>query len=166
MNYFSYYSVVAYSRFGFNLLQLLNQGDLTERRTWAWVSTPGRAALSDPRVHTVGTGCLWLTICQNQNESVKDRTPLWPLFIFPDIEDECRRASLQTTSDPDKEESSECGLGNCTYLSSHYKILGWTSPKSEFDYVLAEISSVWLLRRGFPLKTFHPRLSCLFTWIN
>lgn len=90
----------------------------------------------------MGSGRLWLVICQNQNESVKDRTPLLPLFIFSDTEDECRRASLQTTSDPDKEESSECGLGNCTYLSSHYKILGWTSPKREFDYVLAEISSV------------------------
>lgn len=43
-------------------------------------------------------------------------------------------------SNPDKKESSECGLGNYTYLSSHCKILGWTSPKSEYDYVLAEVS--------------------------
>lgn len=63
---------------------------------------PGRAALSDPRVHVVGTGCFWLMVCQNQNQSVKDRTPRLPLFIFPDIEDECGRASLQTTPDPDK----------------------------------------------------------------
>lgn len=43
-------------------------------------------------------------------------------------------------SDPDKEESSECELGNGTYLSSQCKNLGWTSPRSEFDYVLAEVS--------------------------
>ena len=86
--------------------------------------TPGRAALPEPRVHAVGTGCLWLTVCQNQNESVKDKTPLLPLFIFPGLEDDCRRASIQLPSDSDKEESSECGLGNCTYLSSHCTILG------------------------------------------
>lgn len=63
----------------------------------------------DSRVHTVGTGCLWLTICENQNESVKDRTSLWPLFIFPDIEDECRRASLQTISHPERKKAVNVG---------------------------------------------------------
>ena len=81
------------------------------------------ADFSDPRVHVVGTGRLWLTICQNQNESVKDKTPLLPLFIFPGLDDECRRASLRLPSNSVKEESSECGLGNCTYLSSHCTIL-------------------------------------------
>lgn len=82
-----------------------------------------------------------------------------PLFTVPDRDDECGSAAFHTTSDPDKDESSECGLGNCTYLSSHYEILGGTSPRREFDYVLAEISSVRLLERDFPLKNLHPRLS-------
>lgn len=57
-------------------------------------------------------------------EPKQKRTPLLPLFIFPGLEDECRRASLQLPSDADKEESSEYGLGNWTYLSSHCTVLG------------------------------------------
>ena len=138
-----------------NPQELLNQGDLSERRTWAWVLTAGRVALSDPRVHRVGTGCLWLTLCRNQNESVKDRTLFLPLLIFPDIEDECRRASLQLPFHSDKEESSEYGLGKCTYLSSHCRIFGMDFSQKWIWLRVGWSFPVWLLRGGFPMKSFH-----------
>lgn len=102
--------------------------------------TPGRAALSGPRAQTVGKGCLRLTIRQNQNEPVKEKTPLLPLFIFPGIQVNVRELLFKLPSDPEKEQSSEYGLSNCTYPLSHCKILGWTSPRSEFGCVLAEVS--------------------------
>lgn len=138
LNCFPFYLVVAYSRFHFTLLQLLNQGDLTERRTWAWVLTPGRAALWSQSACSGNRLLMADDLPEPKRICEQDST--FPLFIFPGIEDECRIASLQTTIWSRQGRSSECELGNYTYLGSHCKILGWTSPKSEFDYMLAEVS--------------------------
>lgn len=49
-------------------------------------------------------------------------------------------------------------------LSSHCKVLGWTSLKSKFNDVLDE--DFHCDCSGFPLKSLHPRPSCLFIGFN
>lgn len=162
MNYFFCNSTVTYSRFAFHLLQLLNQGDLTERRTWAWVLTPERAALSDLKMHILGTGCH--SPQQNHNESLKDKTLLLPLFLFPGIEDGCSRASFLTTI------WSRQGMKQWLWAGKLYLPL-FPMQNSGIDQkwiwlCVGWSSSFWLLRGGFPLKSFHLRFSCLFTWVK
>lgn len=123
VNYFSCYSVVTIHLCFYSLTvtkpRRFNWKTDMRMSAYSWKSSSVWSQSADS-----GNRMLWLTICQNQNESVKDKTLLLPLFIFPGLEVQCRRVSLQLPSDSDKEESRECGLGNCPYLSSHCKSLG------------------------------------------
>lgn len=104
------------------------------------------------------TGWLWLTICQNQNESVKDRTPFLPLLIFSGIEDECRRASFQTTI-WSRQGRKQWMCAGWLYLPLFpLQNFGMNFSPKWIWLCVGWSFSVWLLRGDFPLS-FHLRLS-------
>lgn len=95
---------------------------------------------------------------------MKDNGLTLPLFIFPGREEGCLRASLQPPSDPDREAVTMGWIPVAASLSSHCKVLGWTSLKSKFNDVLDE--DFHCDCSGFPLKSLHPRPNCLFIGFN
>lgn len=162
VKFFSFYSVVAYSRFHFTLLQLLNQGDLNERRTWAWVLTPGRAALSDSQSLYSGNRLLmahnlpepkW--ICERQARFFLCSSSLAQKMNAGEL-------LFRLPSDPDKEEAVSVSWVTVPTSLPTANIQMDFSPK----WIWCVSFSAWLLRGSFPLKNFHHRLSYLFTWMD